>query len=250
MGGLIKNDKFYDDISTEYDEMINFPKLIDSRKELLSKFIKPDYKSAIDIGCGSGVDSIALALNGLKVKGYDPSAKMIKKAKENAKKFNKNIKFINSVFEIKKSDKNKADIVISLGNAFANIGQKDSGNIIKNVFTSLKSEGIFLFQILNYDIVRKEKKRIVNITESKNNIFIRFYDIVKEGIHFNILTIKKNNLKEHTLITTELYEHNKEFLVRELNKYGFSSISVYGDFKGTNFNRQKSKDLIILAKKK
>lgn len=246
----MKNDKFYDDVSAEYDEMINFPKLIYSRKALLSKFIMPDNKSAIDIGCGTGVDSIALAMNGLKVKGYDPSAKMIKKAKENAKKFNKNIKFINSVFEINKSDKGKKDIVISLGNAFANIRQKDLRVIIKNVFSSLKSQGIFLFQILNYDIIRKEKKRIVNITESKSNIFIRFYDILKEEIQFNILTIKKNNLMEHNLITTVLYEHSKEFLVKELSKYGFSSISEYGDFKGTNFNRQKSKDLIILAKKK
>ncbi len=245
----MKNNKFYDDISSEYDEMINFPRLIDSRKKLLSNYIKPDYKSAIDIGCGTGVDSIALAMNGLKVKGYDPSAKMLKKARENAKKFNTAIKFINSVFEIKKTDKNKTDIVISLGNAFANIGQKDLSNIIKNVFASLKSEGLFLFQILNYDIIRKEKKRIVNITESKNNVFIRFYDIVKEGISFNILTIKKNNLKEHNLITTQLYEHNKNFLLKELNKADFRSIVVYGDFKGTNFNKRKSKDLIILAKK-
>lgn len=245
----MKNNTFYDNISSEYDEMINLQKLIYFRRELLKKFIKSDYKSAIDIGCGTGADSIALTMNGLRVKGYDPSAKMIKKARENAKEFNTSIKFINSEFRIKSTDKDKTDIVVSLGNAFANIEQKNICKIIKNVYASLRHEGIFLFQLLNYGLIRKEKKRIVNITENGYNIFIRFYDIIKEGITFNILTIQKKDLKEHNLITTELYEHSKDFLIKELNKAGFANIALFGDFKGTNFNKQNSKDLIILAKK-
>ncbi len=44
-----------------YDEMISFEKAVENKKKLLKNFIKPEMKYAADLGCGSGVDSIALA---------------------------------------------------------------------------------------------------------------------------------------------------------------------------------------------
>ncbi len=230
--------------------MINFNKLINIRKTLLRKFIKPDYKTAIDIGCGTGVDSIALAMNGLQVKGYDTSEKMIKKARANAKTNDVKITFINSTFNSKTiTQKSNSDFIISSGNAFANIETKELNSILKSVHKSLNKGGIFLFQVLNYDLIRKEEKRIVNITESINSIFVRFYDFEEEIIRFNILTFNKLNPKEYSLITTEIYEHSKTFFLNNLLNIGFKNIKIYGDFNCTIYNKRKSKDLIILANK-
>ncbi len=72
-------ESFYNAISSFYDDMIDFNKSLEKRKLILQKFIKDDYKTAADLGCGSGLDSIALSSLGLKVTPFDPFEKMIMK---------------------------------------------------------------------------------------------------------------------------------------------------------------------------
>ena len=65
MDKLLAKNTFYDELASEYDEMISFETAIDKKKILLQTFINQNSKNAADIGCGSGVDSIALSLSGI-----------------------------------------------------------------------------------------------------------------------------------------------------------------------------------------
>jgi len=98
-------------------------------------------------------------------------------------------------------------------------------------------------------LIRKENKRIVNITSKSGNTFIRFYDIEKILLRFNILTINNTKTSDYSLISTELYEHNKIWFSSAIKKSGFKKIKYMGDFAGSPFNVNKSKDLIVLAVK-
>ena len=246
----MKNSDFYNALSENYDDMLGFDNALLKRKDVLSKFITNDFENAIDIGCGTGLDSISLALNGLNVTAFDTSELMISKARQNAKDRNLNIRFINSPF-IKKNVRqiSKNDIIVSLGNAFANIKENDLNKIIKLSYSLLSKGGSFLFQVLNYDLIRKENKRIVNITGKNNKMYVRFYDIEKKILRFNILTINSKNTSDYNLITTELYEYNKDWFSNALKNSGFRKIKYMGDFAGSPFSKNKSKDLIILAVK-
>ena len=93
MEKLITNSSFYDEIAPDYDEMISFESAVEKKKTLIKNLIDPSVKTAADIGCGTGVDSIALSLNGLNVFAFDPSEKMISIAKTNSKKMNTNVEF-------------------------------------------------------------------------------------------------------------------------------------------------------------
>ena len=246
----MRNPDFYNALSENYDNMLGFENALQKRTNALSKFIHNSYKTTIDIGCGTGLDSVSLALNGLKVTGYDTSVQMISKARENAKKRNLKIHFINAPFSKARITKStKADLVVSLGNAFANIKEKDLKGIINIAHEVLNEGGSFLFQVLNYDLIRKENKRIVNITSKNGITFIRFYDIEKNLLRFNILTVNETNTSDYSLISTELYKHNKIWFSSVLKKSGFKKIKYMGDFAGTPFSAGKSKDLIILATK-
>lgn len=246
----MNNNEFYDNLSDDYDSMLNFNKLIESRKESLKKFIKFDYKNAIDIGCGTGADSIALTMNGLNVVGYDTSLGMIEKARINAKNRKLKIKFFNTpVQNLGYNEYNKLDIVVSLGNAIANISPKILNRIFKKVYKLLKPSGRLLIQILNYESVRKYGKRIVNITRGNENIYVRFYDFEQGSLRFNILTVKDKVLQDYNLITTELYEHKKRELKELLTNNGFTRIKYYSDFNKSKFVSKSSKDLIIIAEK-
>ena len=65
MTKILSNIDFYNNIAAEYDDMISFNSAVRSKEKLLKKFIDANTKTVTDIGCGSGVDSIALSLLGL-----------------------------------------------------------------------------------------------------------------------------------------------------------------------------------------
>lgn len=246
----MKNPDFYNVLSRDYDSMLNFDTALQKRSAVLNKFIGKDFRNAADIGCGTGLDSISLAMHGLHVTAFDTSDDMISKARLNASKRNLIVKFINAPFTSRTAGNGeKYDIILSLGNAFANIKEKELINIIKLSGKHLNKNGIFLFQVLNYDLIRKENKRIVNITGKDGNMFVRFYDFVGKNITFNILSFKSDNTTEHKLISTTLYGYNRKFFAEHLKSAGFTKIKYMGDFAGTPFSVKSSKDLIVLAVK-
>ena len=72
-------ENFYDSISAIYDKMIDFEKNLRLRVNAYKK-IFPNTGEAADIGCGIGLDTIALAMNGHKVAAFDISDNMVNKA--------------------------------------------------------------------------------------------------------------------------------------------------------------------------
>jgi ubiquinone/menaquinone biosynthesis C-methylase UbiE len=244
----ITNKDFFNQLAPEYDEMISFEKAVENKKKMFQKFITHEMRSAADLGCGTGIDSIALSSLGLKINAFDLSSEMIKAAKENTRGEELKINFNNySIDSIPKSFKDKFDFAISLGNTFANIKKEKFKKSIFRCFDLLKRNGVLLIQILNYKKVVEEKQRIVNITEGNNKYFIRFYDFFNKEITFNILTFSKENPTEHNLISTKLIPYTQSDFRNGLNEAGFSSIEFFSDFNLTTFNKVQSKDLVIRA---
>lgn len=236
---------FYNSISTFYDDMINFDSSVNTKKKLFPNFIKENHKTAVDLGCGSGADSIALASLGLQVTAYDNSAKMLEIAGNNSKRYDCKIKFIHSDVSKAAHPVKSCDLIISMGNTLANIPQKAISKIFKNVYRSLTYGGSFLFQILNYDRVMLHKERLINTTEKGISIFIRFYDFEKDKLGFNVLSINKNELSSTRLFTTTIYPHKEKELKEKLKSIGFSEIHVYGNLTKEKYNKRNSKDVII-----
>lgn len=241
----MNNADFYNSISTFYNDMINFDSSVNTKKKLFPNFIKENYKTAIDLGCGSGADSIALASLGLQVTAYDNSTKMLEVARNNSTRYDCKIKISHSdIFKVAHPVKS-CDLIISMGNTLANIPLNIINKIFKNVYRSLRVGGSFLFQILNYDRILFGEERIVGTTENENSIYVRFYDFEKNKLGFNILSIPKNELKNTQLFTTIIYPHSKEAIVKSLDAAGFSEIRVYGSLLKEKYTKRDSKDLIV-----
>lgn len=246
--------KFYNKTASFYDEMINPLKLIGERAARLKTLINNDEVHIVaDLGCGTGNDTIALSLNDIKATGFDASPEMIKIARQKAEVSGKDMNFVCSeIKNISRKYNNNFDVAISLGNTFANIPKKEIPPTFKKINTILKSKGKFIFQILNYNLILKKKERIINITESDTDMYIRFYDFhdEKDLITFNILKFRKSDFKNYEIIATEIFPHSIEFLKDCLKKYGFKNINLYQDMEYNKFNRVKSKDIYIICEKK
>lgn len=244
----MENYKFFNYTSEFYDEMINPEAVIKNKTEFYKKIITTDIKTAADIGCGTGNDSIALALNGLNVIGFDPASEMIIKAKANAEKYDLKILFsVNPVEKIPAKFFGKFDLLVSMGNSMANVSPDNIEKAITNIYNLLKSGGIFLMQILSYRAIIKYNRRLINITRSENNFYIRFYDILENSLNFNILSFNSDKLSSGKIITTVLYPYSQKFLSKAIRDAGFKKIHYYSDMDFNKYNERKSKDLIIKA---
>ncbi len=250
MDKMLPNNIFYDELADKYDEMISFNESVERKKKSLIKILKPGMKTAADLGCGTGTDSIALAFLGLKVTAFDPSLEMLKYAKANAQREGLKITFNKSTIEeIPKKLNNKFDLVVSIGNTFANINPESFNDSIQKCYDILIKEGLLVIQVLNYEKIISERKRIVNIKEGSKNFTVRFYNFIGDKIIFNILIFNKSNPSENQLFSTKIYPYLADDFKSELKKIGFRSIGIYADLESTNFDKLKSTDLIIKATK-
>jgi len=246
----MKNEQFYNVASEYYDEMISFKSALERKQEFFRKVVTGKMKAAADLGCGTGIDAIALDGLGLKVTAFDPSDKMVNQAKTNAGLAGASINFNNySIHNIPDKFDNQFELVVSLGNTFANIAREKFEDSLQKCYDILRKEGVIIILILNYHKIIREKNRIVNITPGSNQYFIRFYDFGEHQIVFNILRFDKSKPSDHNLISTEIYPYSADDFTKVLKKTGFKSINYYGNFNFSPFDLNTSNDLIITAAK-
>lgn len=247
----MKNEKFYNAVSPFYDSMISMEKSLMRRKTFYeSVFADQNVKVAADLGCGSGLDSLALASMGLKVFGFDPSAEMIRSAKQNSEKFGVYIQFYKkSISDIPQKFTGRFDAVVSFGNTLANLDETELGVAFKKVHHLLKPDGLFVFQILNYNRIEKRKETIIGFTESGDSLIVRFNEFLKAEMMFHFLSINKKMISSSTHFTTKIYPHKKKFISATLLQTGFQKTKFYGNLSLEKFKTETSKDLIIVTQR-
>ncbi|HEX2960170.1 MAG TPA: methyltransferase domain-containing protein [Ignavibacteriales bacterium] len=245
-----KNETFFDNISSFYDGMISFKTALERRKSVLSKLLNDSMHTAADLGAGSGLDSVSIALSGLGVTAFDQSEGMLDKARSNASDFGLDVQFVKSnIDKINKKFYNRFDVAFSLGNTLANLSPEKLPEALRKIRLILNEKGTAVLQVLNYSQILKENNRIINITEMNGEVYVRFYDFLPESLNFNILKFNKDKPSESSLYTTSLYPHTKEVFQKLLKEAGFRKIKFYGSLGLQKFEKYTSKDLVITAVK-
>ncbi|MGK9476834.1 class I SAM-dependent methyltransferase [Melioribacter sp. OK-6-Me] len=243
---FINNEKFYNEISSFYDEMISFDSNLKKREDFYKKIFNKNGAVA-DIGCGSGLDSIALAKSGFNVTAFDPSDKMIELLKKKTSFYNVRIECENFRMEkIPTAYNNRFDFVVSMGNTISHLSKKNLAEGIKRVYDILKPGGKFLVHLLNYDYFIKNSIRINSIKTGKR-IIVRFYDFSKKRARFNILEFSMERPDEYQLHSVIHYIHKNNEINKLLVETGFKKIEFYADMNLTPF--ENNKEMFILCRK-
>ena len=240
---------FYDEVSEFYEKMIDFEKNLQLRVKAY-KNIFERVGPAADLGCGIGLDSIALAMNGHDVTAFDISPKMIIKTQKNAAKFGLTIKTeVSQLESIPASFMNNFQNIVCVGNTIAHFNDSQLKKTLKIIHGLLKPTGKLFLHILNYELIKKSNKRINNIANRDGMAIIRFYDFFERHLNFNILSFEVEEPKNFRLVTTRHYPHRKKDINLFLKSVGFNKIKFYKNFYGENFDSRDSKDMFITATK-
>jgi len=240
---------FYDRVSGIYDRMIDFEKGLDLRIKAYQRLF-PVKGAAADLGCGIGLDAIALAKNGHRVTAFDVSRNMIEETMKNAARCNLSINAFAYAYEkVPKKFNHAFNYVVSAGNAIAHLNPAGLKRALARMHQLLVPGGRIFLHILNYGLIKKQS-RIKNIACRGGTIIIRFYDITGSDLRFNILSFPVDSPKDFQLVTTTHYPHTQREIYALLKSAGFEKMRAMKNFNGDKFNGRESKDLFIEAVKR
>jgi len=226
---------FYEQIAPYYHHI--FP-LNPSQVEFVkNSFTNPSRASLLEVGCGIGLLSFALAPSFFKITAFDLDEGMLKEAQSSRQNLTIEpncLEFLhlNMLHIGNQFGQESFDGVICFGNTLAHLDSKKS--VLKFFLQAkevLKPNGRLLFQVLNYDLILDQHILSLPIIENETIRFERHYafPIDPSIVEFKtILTIKKSQ-KEivHCIPLLPIRKYEIEELLRLA---GFSHYKIYGNY--------------------
>jgi SAM-dependent methyltransferase len=208
-------------------------------------FTKHKIKRVLDVACGIGRHAILLAKKDYYVKGIDFSPYQIKKAKDDAKK-----------------EKVKADFVLQDANNFSFPKKFDAAicmwttlgeepmqfrKVIRNVFTSLKSGGIFVIDNRSWEYIPKSNEQLITNTvktEDGTVIKTKIYDRYTENFRVRDIEYNINGKIFQDLCITHTFKE-KDW-VAELKEAGFRKFEVYHNRKSIRIKKPSHVTIVAI----
>lgn len=265
------DEQFHDWLSRRFDLITDQKKRLSKEiPDLVKLFKEKKVKKILDVGCGTGVHSIALAEKGFHVVGIDRSRRMNFVANEKTNNLSvsvrKRLKFINS--EYKNLDEllsEKFDAVIFMGSGLAHT--ENPKHVLGEVNKVLAKKAVIVCQIGNYDKVININKGLYdfNIRKStfsgeRQQAFLRFFDRYESGFLTQNVCVFARGKKRwsfrgmHSVSISSLGKKKLENLLKKLK---FSHIEFYGGEKGfyydflfrKPFKPLESDVLVVVAKR-
>lgn len=235
---------FYDDFADDYDSMTQFEKRFEREEPAFKNFVEHyQLKKVLDVGCGTGFHSILLAKIGCEVTAVDVSEKMLAKLQNNASKYGVTVKTVQSSFQELATNVNSGfDGIFCMGNSLPhllNIGEIDSA--LKNFKSVLNNNGKLFLQILNYNRILNEKKKIQSVREVGGKTYIRYYNYYDTHIEFNI------RLSNGIQNSIKLLPITKKILEERMQSVNFSTTKFYGSILLESYEDLKSTDLFMVV---
>jgi SAM-dependent methyltransferase len=138
--------------------------------------IKPfSTNRALDLGCGNGLQSIALANLGFRVTAVDFNSQLISELKSNSQQLPIN------VLEKNIMDKDlfteKTDLVVCMGDTLTHLRNKEEiKELINNAFNSLVDKGILIFSFRDLYHELKDEQRFLPVRSDENRIHTCFLE--------------------------------------------------------------------------
>ena len=240
------NDAFWRDIS----DFIFTPERVKAASAEVDKIIrltKINKGAALDLCCGPGRCSVALAKRRFKVTGVDRTKYLLGKARFRARTSKVRIEFVQKdMREFVRPD--AFDLVINMYTSFGYFANPDEDlTVLRNIYTSLRKGGAFLI-----DVIGKERIAKIFLPSSVDalpdgSMLVQLRTLVDDFTRTSNewVVVRKGRAKSYKF-SHRLYSGQE---LRDLMEHaGFSRVKLYGSFDGTPYDN-KAERLIAVGRK-
>ncbi len=211
---------------------------------------------ALDLACGTGRLTIALAQKGLLCTGIDENEKMLSHAKKKSAHLSPNVKIHYAKMDIKHfSFDNPFDLITLAGNSFqALLTEKEQKEMLYCVKTHLKEDGVFAFCTRNprqADLKTTKDFEFWHTFTHPSGEDIRVYGRQTYTPKNHLMFYETQRIgKDHTTRTSLTLRFTAFDALKDLlHSEGLSIIRVYGDFDQTSFDPKQSPDIILTCRR-
>ena len=240
-------------LSEVYDALVNWPKrLVREEPFYRQVFQQVGAKSVADVACGSGRHAAMFHNWGLRVEAADVSPEMIELAR---RRFGQppGLNWTVRSFE-QPIPSGPFDAAICVGNSLALAPNRETLALaLRQLLDAVRPGGAVVVQVLN--LRRIPEGPCVWQAVKKVTVADRELLLIK-GVHrcgpggFVELVVVPTDSNEalHTEASA-LLGIEADWLQRALYEAGASTMALYGDYQRTPFDREKSVDILVVARK-
>jgi SAM-dependent methyltransferase len=215
------------------------------RKALM--LARVEGRSALDLCCGPGRCSIALAEQGFTVTGVDRTKYLLDKARARAKTLDATIEWVTQdMRDFVRPD--AFDFVLSMFTSFGYFEDRnEDARVLANIIASLRRGGAVLIDVLGREVLAKSFLPSSADTLPDGSILVEQRQILDDWTRIRSKwTIIRNSKTQNFTIELNLYSGQE--LREKMQNVGFVDIQLYGSFDGIPYGPD-AKRLVAVGRK-
>jgi len=246
MNKWFENEDFW--IST-YPFMFSEAKLSSATEEMdkMLNLVELQGKDVLDLCCGPGRCSLALAKKGYNVVGVDSTNYLLSKAISKSKEKNMDINFIHEDMRNFKKEES-FDLILNMFTSFGYFENKNEDILVlENIYKSLKPGGTLFFDVMGKEILAKIYTDTRSTKLQDGSLVIQRPRLIDSWtkVH-NEWTIIKDDVAQTFVFEHTIYSAQE--LIDRMSNVGFKNIKTFGSLDGIPYDPYAVR-LIITAQK-
>ncbi|MGI8907838.1 MAG: class I SAM-dependent methyltransferase [Candidatus Sumerlaeaceae bacterium] len=215
--------------------------------ETLLALTSPNGKSVLDLCCGPGRFSVALAKRNFTVTGVDRSAFLLQKAKSLARQEKVKVEWVEADMRDFKRLKTY-DLVLSMYTSFGYFDKKsEDDRVLQNIFTSLNPGGSLIMDLMGKEVLARIllPSRVERLSD--NHFIAQQCEVFDDWSRVrNVWSVvrkgKTSTFKFHHTV------YSGQELRMRLEQAGFRGVQLYGTLDGGAYDHTAQR-LIAVARK-
>jgi 2-polyprenyl-3-methyl-5-hydroxy-6-metoxy-1,4-benzoquinol methylase len=195
---------------------------------------KPAGKLVLDICCGPGRCSIALAKRGFSVTGVDRTQYLLDKARAEAKTAGVHVEWLQKDMRDFRRP-NSFDVVLSMFTSFGYFDDKrEDLLVLENMYASLKPGGACLIELLGKEYLAKIFQPTISNLLPDGTVMVQRHEVFDDWtrVRNEWLLIKNNKVKRFEFHHTV---YSGQELRDRMERAGFVNVTLYGSLDGAEY---------------
>jgi SAM-dependent methyltransferase len=207
------------------------------RLSLITKVLTlVDYRGGdvLDLCCGPGRHSLALAKRGIQVTAVDRSEFLLSKAKAEAARLNLEIDFVlNDMRQFVRS--HSFSLILNMFTSFGYFDDKeDDLTVLRNAYQSLKPGGAMLIDVFGKEPLARKYQPISSTQGADGVLLIERHEICEDWTRcWNEWILVKGETAKSFKFQTRLYSGQE--MKDIMRRAGFEEVAVFGDLDGNEY---------------